>query len=232
MDQQDVGSKRAAASGAGKMAAKSHEAAEQLKDAVVGHVNQTRQRALSVQGDTSERIRGVAAHLRELSDSLREQDPLVSNLAQRAGQGVEGLARYVGDATPENVIRDTEQLARQKPALFYGGAFLVGLAAARFIKNARPAGYPTEGSDRSGGGVDQPRLERQSGFFPADRNARSNQRFQENYAATFGRGDPLASAGGASRVSSASPAQPVSPPLPERRGGDATPERARKGDLS
>jgi hypothetical protein len=243
MDQQNVGSKRPAASGTGKIAAKSHEAAEQLKDAVVGQVNQTRERALSAQGNTSERIRGVASHLNDLSDTLRDQDPMIANLARRASQGVEGLARYVGEASPQSIIADTERVARRQPALFYGAAFLVGLAAARFIKSSRPGGSSEAEYDRNdGGAVDQQRLERQSGFFPADRNARSNQRFQENYDAAFGRDDTPGQAGSPNRVT---------PPPAERAttgvtsgvtsesrdnnalgSNDALGNRARKGNFS
>ena len=235
MDQQNVGSKRGAASGAEKIAAKSHDAAEQMKDAVVGQVNQVRERALSAQGDTSDRIRGVAGHLRDLGDTLRDQDPTIARLAQRAGEGVEGLARYVGDASPQSIIRDTEQLARRQPALFFGSAFLLGLAAARFIKSARPEGY-TPADDRSdNGGTNQQRLERQSGFFPADRNARSNQRFQENYDSTFGRDEQLAPAGGVNRVVPPvppAPPRPVLEPPSERRNNDTIAESTRKGNVS
>jgi hypothetical protein len=233
MDQQNVGSKRPAASATGRIATKSHEAAEQLKDAVVEQVNQTRDRALSARGDTSERIRGVAAHLRELSDTLREREPLVANLAQRAGQGVDGLARYVNDASPQSVIRDTEQLARRQPALFYGSAFLLGLAAARFLKSARPEGYErSEFERRDDGSGSQQRLERQSGFFPADRNARGNQQSEGDNDATFGRDEPTWPADRANGITPATPAPAANNPPSESRDNDALAGRTRKGNVS
>lgn len=207
MDQQNVGSKRSA-TGSGKIAAKSHDAAEQLKGAVVDQANTVRDKALTAKDNTAQRIRGLATQLQNVGESLREQDPMIAGLADRASEGVQGLASYVESATPQSFVRDTEQLARRQPTLFFGGALLLGLAAGRFLKGAAPTGafrsggygsqgghYPSgygqrgyrEGEyseERSSLGSD----DRSSGFFsPPERNTRSNARFQENYDAAFGR---------------------------------------------
>ena len=79
--------------------------------------------------------------------------------------------------------------------MFFGGAFILGLAAGRFLKSSSPGGAlqlrdPQDDAiqvreDRSGPLV--PREERQSGFFPAEGSTRSDQRFRENFDATFAR---------------------------------------------
>jgi hypothetical protein len=148
MDQQNVGSKRSS-SAPGKIAAKSHEAAEQLKGAVVDQANAVRDKAQSAKDHTTERIRGVATQLSNVGDSLREQDPFIAGLADRASEGIEGLARYVSSTTPQSFVRDTEQLARRQPTLFFGSALLLGLAAGRFLKGAAPTGgFSSGGSGR------------------------------------------------------------------------------------
>lgn len=198
MDQQNVGSKRTTSSSS-KIASKSHETAEEWKDAVVGQVNRARDGALSAKTHTSESIHRVASQLTSMSESLREQDPMLAGLAERAGRGIEGVARYVNEATPQSFIRDTERLARRQPALFYGAAALIGLAAGRFIKSTRPQGDGFEsnyelGDERNG----VQRRDRDSGFFPpgSERNTRSNQRFQENYDAAFDRSSASEPLGG------------------------------------
>lgn len=224
MEQQNMGSKRSAPSASGKIAAKSHETAEQLKDAVVGQVAEARERAQSAKDHTSERIRRAANQLRSVSETLRDDDPLLADFAERASHGVDGVARYVGSATPQSIVQDTERLARRQPALFYGGAFLLGLAAGRFLKSSRPASDDNhrDFARREYEGASRPAGERESGFFAAgaDRPARSNprfqentdQRFQENYDATFGR-DPGAPPRPAR--SESEPAAPyVGPPRP------------------
>jgi hypothetical protein len=189
MDQQNVGSKRSASGGSGKIAAKSHEAAEQWKETVVEQANQVRDKARSAKEHTGDRIRGVATQLRNVSDSLREDDPLASELAERASRGIEGVAQYVSSASAQSLIRDTEQLARRQPALFFGGAFLLGLAAGRFLKASSPqTSFERPRYDDDEGGPLARRQDRESGFFPSTRpDAMGNQRYQENYDAAFGR---------------------------------------------
>lgn len=186
MEQQNVGSKRSASAAGGKIAAKSHEAAEQLKDSMAEGADRVREKARSAKEQTSERIRDVAKQLESMSNSLRETDPLTAGLAESAGRGIESVARYVGSSDPRTLLRDTERLARRQPAIFFGSAFLLGLAAGRFLKSSAPAGY--EPSDESDGGPLARTRDRDSGFFPPpDRSTRSNVRYQENYDATFGR---------------------------------------------
>jgi len=224
MEQQNMGSKRTASPGAGKIAAKSHETAEQLKDAVVGQVAEARERAQSAKDHTSERIRRAASQLRHVSDTLRDDDPVLADFAQRASHGVEGVARYVGSATPQSVVQDTERLARRQPALFYGAAFLLGLAAGRFLKGSRlpSAGHDRDFALREYEGASRQPGERESGFFAAGADrARSDQRpqessnprYQENYDAAFGR-DPAGRdpTGRDSR-------EPPRPPRPEPGSG-------------
>ncbi|HEY6556163.1 MAG TPA: hypothetical protein VI072_02780, partial [Polyangiaceae bacterium] len=43
-------------------------------------------------------------------------------------------ASYVSETDPRDVLQDVQDFARQRPAWFFGGAFLLGLAAGRFLK--------------------------------------------------------------------------------------------------
>jgi hypothetical protein len=189
MDQQNVGSKRSASGGSGKIAAKSHEAAEAWKETVVEQANQVRDKARSAKEHTGDRIRGVANQLRNVSDSLRDDDPFTSKLAEQASRGIDGVAEYVSSTSAQSLIRDTEQLARRQPALFFGGAFLLGLVAGRFIKASSPqSSFERPSSDGVEGGPLARRQDRESGFFPsAEDGAMGTQRYRENYDAAFGR---------------------------------------------
>jgi hypothetical protein len=189
--EQNVGSKRGASEssgsgGSGKIAAKSHEAAEQLKDAVVGQAKQLRDNARSTQDHTSDRIRNLAEQLRGASDNLRERDALAAGLVDRASQSIEDVASYVRSTSPRDLVRDAEQLARRQPALFFGSALLLGLAAGRFLKSSAPAA-PIERVENEGGAL-ATRQDRESGFFPLSPGETSgSQRYRENYDATFAR---------------------------------------------
>jgi hypothetical protein len=192
MNQQNLGSKRSASSGTGKIAAKSQETAEQLKEAVVEQANQVRDKAQSAKEQAAERIRDVATQLEHVSDNLREDDPFVANLTERASRGIERVASYVSSSSPQSVVRDAEQLARRQPALIVGSAFLLGLAAGRFLKSTAPGGTLQRRDERDEeNGELIARQDRTSGFYPsAEGSERSNRRYQDNYNATFGRDLP------------------------------------------
>lgn len=192
MDQQNVGSKRSASGAGGKIAAKSHETAEQLKEAVVGQANHLRETARSTQDQTSDRIRSLAEQLRTASDNLRQDDPLAAGLVERASRGIEDVAGYVRSTSPQSLVRDAERLARRQPALFFGSALLLGLAAGRFLKSSAPHGsferYAEDDEGEMGGPLAR-RQERESGFFPSNERdtTGSSQRYRENFDATFAR---------------------------------------------
>jgi hypothetical protein len=226
MNQQNAGSQRTASSTAGVIAAKSQETAEQLKDAVVDQVNQVRDKAQSAKDQTTDRIRGVAGQLRGVGDSLRDDDPFVAGLADRASNGAESLARYVSSATPQSVVRDTESLARRQPALFFGGAFLLGLAAGRFLKSSAPELTPAgaRGNENQDNERALGRPERPYGYLPGnqspgnERNPRNEARFNQNYDSTFGKdlpgqGSPLTPGVQSGVKSELSP-----PPVPRTNG--------------
>jgi hypothetical protein len=198
--------------GRGGIASKSQEAAEFVEGAVADRVEQVRNQADSAKEQTVERIRRVAGHLRQMSETLRTDDTVAAGIAERASRGVESIANYVGSTDARSILSDTEQLARRKPTLFYGGAFVLGLAAARFLKSSRPDNYGSRSfDDRDRSWRDEPggydaserdqgrSQERSSGFYgnayengttgSARRGTRgsSEERFRQNYDAAFGR---------------------------------------------
>lgn len=171
MEQQNVGARRgaeASVESSGSIGARSHEAAEQIKGAVVEGASKVRDQAQSAREQTAARIRDVAQQLRNVSQSLESDDPLAASAAERVGRGIESVATYVGSASVQGLVRDTEGLARRQPALFFGGAFLLGLAAGRFLKSSRPEGNLATEDERYGfDEAPRPRRERESGLFPA-----------------------------------------------------------------
>jgi hypothetical protein len=190
MNQRNVGSERGTSNQSeGGLSAKSHEAAEQFKEAVAGQVEQARERAESAKEDVARRIQRVAAQVRNAGDTLRTDDSLAASVADRASQSIEGLANYVSRTDAQSFIRDTEQLARRQPALFFGGAFLLGLTAGRFLKSSG-----TENGGRMSRDDDEyyNRKERPSSFLPqgGEHAGYNPQRYRENYDATFGRDTP------------------------------------------
>lgn len=83
-------------------------------------------------------VSAVAQAINSAADQLQQQDQ--SGLAQRVKQYVqkaENASEYLKDKSPRELKEDLDGLARNKPAWFLGGAFLVGVLGARFLKSSK-----------------------------------------------------------------------------------------------
>lgn len=74
------------------------------------------------------------------SVSLKEDasNPLAGP-AEKASQHLERAANYLRDNRAADFLDDLGSLARRRPEVFFGGLFILGLAAARFLKASAPA---------------------------------------------------------------------------------------------
>jgi uncharacterized protein YjbJ (UPF0337 family) len=128
------------------------ETADQAKDAVgqvagqakgaVGQVTgQAREQVttrLSGQKDRAAQGLGSVAHaLRITGQQLREQDQVGGTVyLDRVASEVERFSTYLEQSDVGQMVGDAERFARRQPALFLGGAFVLGLLGARFLKSS------------------------------------------------------------------------------------------------
>jgi len=117
-------------------------------------VDQARQQVSSRLGDQKDRaaesLVSVAQALRQTGQQLREQDQQgVTHYIDQAASRVERLSNYLQQNDLGQLVDDVEQMARRQPALFLGGAFVLGLLGARFLKSSRP--YTGPSGSYSGG---------------------------------------------------------------------------------
>lgn len=88
----------------------------------------------------SQTLRHVSEALHKASEKLTEEnDPTVANVTETLSERVERFAEYVDGMELSEVVDRVESFARRQPHLFLGGMFLLGLAAARFLKASPPA---------------------------------------------------------------------------------------------
>jgi hypothetical protein len=120
---------------------RTEQVAERARAAAIEKVEHARDRAREGidQGreQVAARIRRVGSALRSASDKLREEDAAAARYADLASESVERAANYLGSADLKGAVRDLEGFARRQPALFFGGAFLIGLAAGRFLQSSQ-----------------------------------------------------------------------------------------------
>jgi hypothetical protein len=130
------------------------EVARQGQEQASYYAGEARQR-IEEQLDTqkeraSGELSGISKALRQTGSQLREQDQdSVGQYAERAAGQTDRLSEYLHDKEASQLIGDVEDFARSRPSVFLGGAFVLGIAAARFLKSS------SGGSGGSGQGGSQ-----------------------------------------------------------------------------
>ena len=89
---------------------------------------------------TARTLGAVAESLRSAGNDLRGRDEgMISQFIDRAADRASQIADHLNNRDPNALLDDVENFARREPAMFLGGAFVLGLVAARFIKSSRRA---------------------------------------------------------------------------------------------
>lgn len=111
--------------------------ADQARQTVTSQVSAQKQKA-------SDALSSVAHALRETSTQMRSTDQAaIGEYATKAADQVERLSGFLRDRDVGDILHETEQFARRQPAVFLGGAFVLGLLGARFLKSSSQPSQPT-----------------------------------------------------------------------------------------
>jgi hypothetical protein len=136
----------------GVQAEPTHPLAEAGRDAgeTIGHIAE---RAGSMGLQRADQAREVAADglgqladtVRRVSGDLETQQPMIAGVVTTAAEQTERLAGYLRQTDAREIVDTVQDVARRQPLLFVGGAFVLGLAASRFIKAAAGGNQQTSG---------------------------------------------------------------------------------------
>jgi hypothetical protein len=129
------------------------EQAVQLKDKVAetatGKLEDQKTQAVSSIGNVSEAIRQTGQQLRS------NDQEAIAQYIDRAAEQIDQFTGYLRSRDMRQIVGDVESFARREPALFLGGAFVLGLFGARFLKSSSQAigGQDTDWQRRQGHGT-------------------------------------------------------------------------------
>jgi len=120
--------------------------AGQAKEAVGQVAGQAKEqvtsRLSSQKNQAAQSLGGVAHALRLTGQQLREQDQAgVTTYIDQVASQVEQFSNYIEQHDVGELVGGVERFARRQPALFLGGAFVLGLLGARFLKSSAPQRY-------------------------------------------------------------------------------------------
>lgn len=109
----------------------------QLGDMVSSIQDQAKSTIGDGKGQVASQVRGIANAFNKAGEQLGAEDQ--TQLAQYSGalgDQVEHVASYLEDKDVGDILGDIERFARRQPAIFLGGALVVGLVAARFLRSS------------------------------------------------------------------------------------------------
>lgn len=111
---------------------KASEVAGQAKDEAKDQLAQKKQQATGSLDD-------VADAMHAAGDRLEQDDrDAFASYAHNAANQVEHLVQSVRNRSVGEILDEAERFARREPGLFIGGAFLLGIVGARFLKASEP----------------------------------------------------------------------------------------------
>jgi hypothetical protein len=79
---------------------------------------------------------GIADVIRNASNELRMENETLASYVDAASDQMRRFADQIREKGVSEMMEDVNQFARRRPALFIGGAFLVGIGIARFLKSS------------------------------------------------------------------------------------------------
>jgi hypothetical protein len=117
------------------------EGAASFKDKAASKARQAAGQARSAADDGKQRLASriddVAQAFHRTGEQLRsEQQDSLSQLTDGIGAQIDRVAAYLQQRDVRSLASEVEHFARRQPALFMGGAFTLGLLAARFLKSS------------------------------------------------------------------------------------------------
>lgn len=105
---------------------------------IMGRVRNSANAQLTQQKDrATDGLGSVAQAVRQSTQQLREQqhDTIAQYIEQAADQ-LDKLSTRLKEKNINELVDDAQRFARQRPALFIGSAFAVGLIGSRFFKSS------------------------------------------------------------------------------------------------
>ena len=121
----------------GEVADQVKDQAVQLKDKVAetatGKLEDQKTQATSSLGNVSDAIRQTGQQLRS------NDQEAIAQYIDRAAEQLDQFTGYLRSRDMRQIVGDVESFARREPALFLGGAFVLGLFGARFLKSSGQA---------------------------------------------------------------------------------------------
>jgi hypothetical protein len=167
---------------------------DQVVDQAKNTLQQARDRASSSLGESkgqfADQFGTIADALRRTTEHLRSEDQQrIAGLTETVARQVEQVADYLRNNDARAMRQDLENLARRQPAVMIGGALVLGLIGARFLKSSERRGGGRSGDARQYG------RDRSFGYAGYNQPSNRSTEIERNISGRTGYGNPGTSGG-------------------------------------
>lgn len=125
---------------AGKAQEKVNETAtiakEQAKRAAAQVSEQAKATVDSRMTEVASELGSVATAVRQTSYDVAGESETVARYGEKIAEQLEGISSYLNEKGVEDVLTDLQDFARRQPAVFLGGAFMLGMVVGRFVRSS------------------------------------------------------------------------------------------------
>jgi hypothetical protein len=117
------------------------EVKNQVVDRAKDTYHQAKERASSSLGESkgqfADQLGTAAQALRRTTEHLRSEDqPRIAGFTETLARQLDQVSNYLRNKDAAGMRRDLENAARRQPAIAIGGAIVLGLIGARFLKSS------------------------------------------------------------------------------------------------
>lgn len=103
---------------------------------IVGIQEQVSSRVDAQKNRAADGLGNIADVFHQAGDQLRAQNESLASLVDGASDQLRRFAVHLRDRGAGDLMSEVTEFGRRRPALFIGGALLIGLGVARFLKSS------------------------------------------------------------------------------------------------
>ena len=81
-------------------------------------------------------VASLAGAVNRAASEFEDPMPFAAKYIREAAEQIDSMAGIVRDRNLKELVGEAQDFARRQPALFFGGAMLLGFAALRFLRSA------------------------------------------------------------------------------------------------
>jgi hypothetical protein len=104
---------------------------DKVREGATSQLSTQKDRATDGMGSIAQAVRQSTQHLRD------NQHDTIAQYVEQAANQLEQFSTRLQQKDVSELLRDAQDLAKKRPAVFIGSAFAIGLLGARFLKSSR-----------------------------------------------------------------------------------------------